>query len=414
MRIFWSWQSDTYQPSGRHLVRAALEAAAVQLGDSSDLDDAERPTIDSDTSDVPGSPPIAETVLRKIRECAVFVTDVTPVGQTTGGKKLANPNVMIELGYALAQLGPERIVLVMNQAEGASLRALPFDLRHWRGPLTYSLSRTAEEDQRSAVLGSLTDDLVARLAPSLAYAASGRTSPEPARGVASDPMDPSIWEGASSAVPVRATHLGDAELPVVSGPRVYIRIIPSAPFGASRADISASYDGTLPLFPPGDYQDLWPGTSAAGAAAWNWDPGTQTLNALTQWFQQTGEIWAIWPNAFVDSRGRATFTDAHVGRCLEQFLHRHFATLTRFSAAQPWRVVIGVRGLAETHLPGRRYARTGYSGLAAEAHFEQLVRLPSEDAIRAVAFGFMRKVYDAYGAPNLDVAGYERILAERD
>lgn len=414
MRVFWSWQSDTHQPSGRHFVRAALEAAAVQLADHPDLEDAERPTIDSDTSNVPGSPPIAETILRKIRECAVFVADVTPVGQTAGGKKLVNPNVMIELGYALAQLGSERIVLVMNQAEGASLKALPFDLRHWRGPITYSLTRTADGEQRDAIRQGLTDDLVTRLAPSLAYAASGRLAPDPAEGVPADATDQSIWEGARPAVRVRATHLGEAQLPVTDGPRAYVRIIPSASFEASRADMSTSHNGNLPLYPPGDYRDLWNGTSEAGAVAWNWDPGTQTLNALTQWFQETGEIWAIWPNAFVDWQGRVTFTDAYVARTLEQFLQRHFSTLSRFSAALPWRVVVGVRGLSGTHLAGRRYERSGYSGLAAEARFEQMVSEPTDGAIRAIAFGFLRRVYDAYGARNLDAGGYERVLLERD
>ena len=173
MKVFWSWQSDTHQPSGRHFVKAALEAAVEQLADHPNLEDAERPIIDSDTSNVPGSPPIAETILRKIRECAVFVADVTPVGQTSGGKKLVNPNVMIELGYALAQVGPERIVLVMNQAEGGTLRALPFDLRHWRGPLTFSLGREATDERRDEVRVALVEDLVERLAPSLAFAAAG-------------------------------------------------------------------------------------------------------------------------------------------------------------------------------------------------------------------------------------------------
>lgn len=104
MKVFWSWQSDTHQPSGRYFVKAALEASVEQLADHPDLEDAERPIVDSDTSNVPGSPPIAETILRKIRECAVFVADVTPVGQTGGGKKLVNPNVMKSVAFANGRL----------------------------------------------------------------------------------------------------------------------------------------------------------------------------------------------------------------------------------------------------------------------------------------------------------------------
>lgn len=86
MKVFWSWQSDTHQASGRHFVRAALEAAVERLVDHPGLEDAERPSVDSDTSNVPGSPPIAETILRKIRECAVFVADVTPIETTVGAR----------------------------------------------------------------------------------------------------------------------------------------------------------------------------------------------------------------------------------------------------------------------------------------------------------------------------------------
>ena len=40
---------------------------------------------------------------------------------------MVNPNVLLELGYALAVLGTERIVMVFNEAFG-STRDLPFDL----------------------------------------------------------------------------------------------------------------------------------------------------------------------------------------------------------------------------------------------------------------------------------------------
>ena len=163
MKVFWSWQSDTHAESGRHFVRAALAAAIDRLADQPDLEDAERAEVDSDTSNVSGHPHIGETVLRKIRECSVFVADLTPVGKTAGGKKLPNPNVMIELGYAFAQVGLEQVVLVMNQAEGARLSALPFDLRFWRAPISYSLKRDATEEERAEVLEGLVEDVAAAL-----------------------------------------------------------------------------------------------------------------------------------------------------------------------------------------------------------------------------------------------------------
>ncbi len=117
MKIFWSWQSDTPPANGRDLVKAALAEAIEQLAEELDLSEAHRPELDHDTKDVPGLAPIADTIFEKIDGAALFVADVTLTGATSDGKKKTpNPNVLIELGYALKSLGPERIILVANCA----------------------------------------------------------------------------------------------------------------------------------------------------------------------------------------------------------------------------------------------------------------------------------------------------------
>jgi hypothetical protein len=216
MKIFWSWQSDTHQPSGRYFVADVLRAVASGLS-GLEAEAADRPetegeeaveaegavapepnedelaeppagavTIDHDTQGVGGSPPIAETILRKIREAAVFVADVTPVAKTVGGKYVPNPNVMIELGYALKSLGHERIILVMNQAEGGKRERLPFDLKHWRGPITYNLKREASEEVKKAVFESLRADLRQAVGPCLTTAR--RAQAEELRRVTREPV----------------------------------------------------------------------------------------------------------------------------------------------------------------------------------------------------------------------------------
>ncbi|MEO5375848.1 MAG: hypothetical protein H7840_16580 [Alphaproteobacteria bacterium] len=131
--------------------------------------------IDHDTHGVGGSPPIAETILRKIREAAVFVADVTPICMTSKGKRVPNPNVMIELGYAMKVLEHERIVLVMNSAEGASLKHLPFDLRHWRAPVAYNLRKEATDEQRNDVAAELRAAFRQRIVPGLKLAKAVQT-----------------------------------------------------------------------------------------------------------------------------------------------------------------------------------------------------------------------------------------------
>ena len=153
---------------------------------------------------------------------------------------------------------------------------------------------------------------------------------------------------------------------------------------------------------------MWIGTSPAGAVAWN--TYEDKLRALTQWFQSTGEIWGISPDALIDWKGHLTFTDAYAARGLEHFFVQHFATLTRFSALRAWRVIIGAHGLEGSVLPGTRYARGSWSALTDAARFEQRVTEPSAAVAHEITFGFMRRIYDAYGAPNLDAATYERLL----
>jgi len=179
MKIFWSWQSDNPQNAGRYFVRDVLKELADELSTIDGTMEAERPEsggkakveLDHDTLGVAGSPHIADTILKKIREAAVFVADVTPIDSTTGGKRLPNPNVMLELGYALSELGNARIVLVMNSAAGGKLDHLPFDLRHLRAPVHYSLRKDADEKFRSEVAKSLKNTLRERIMPSLLVAA---------------------------------------------------------------------------------------------------------------------------------------------------------------------------------------------------------------------------------------------------
>jgi hypothetical protein len=139
MKVFWSWQSDTPGRIGRHFVRDALSAAIERLKQTPEI---EEPTarearsamhLDQDRKGIPGSPDLARVILEKIEQSAVFVADVTSVGITTTQKdapqpkKIINPNVAIELGYALHALGDRALLMVMN--EHYSSRAdLPFDL----------------------------------------------------------------------------------------------------------------------------------------------------------------------------------------------------------------------------------------------------------------------------------------------
>ncbi len=137
--VFYSWQSDLPNACNRGFIQRALEdaAAAIKADDSVEIE----PVVDRDTLGVPGAPDIASTIFGKITAADAFVADVSIVNR--GGKRASpNPNVLIELGYALKALGHERVVLVFNREFGG-IEELPFDLK-MRRVLGYDMPAHAE------------------------------------------------------------------------------------------------------------------------------------------------------------------------------------------------------------------------------------------------------------------------------
>lgn len=124
--VFYSWQSDLPNKTNRGLIQKALEDAVKAI--VSDETVTVEPVIDRDTQGVAGSPDIASTIFAKIVASDVFVADISLITDTDAKRPSPNPNVLIELGYALRDLGHERVVLVFNQAYG-DIQDLPFDLR---------------------------------------------------------------------------------------------------------------------------------------------------------------------------------------------------------------------------------------------------------------------------------------------
>lgn len=143
-RIFYSWQSDTPANVGRTFIERALTEAIRHL--AQDVTLVNRPELDQDTRGIPGSPPIASTILGKIDQCTTLVADVTltHVRRGRGRKKCApNPNVLLETGYALKRLQHDRMLLVFDTASGRP-EELPFDLRGYH-LITYNSVEAARE-----------------------------------------------------------------------------------------------------------------------------------------------------------------------------------------------------------------------------------------------------------------------------
>lgn len=142
-RIFYSWQSDLPNNSNRGFINSALENAIKEI--IADDDFALIPFLDRDTAGVSGSPDISTSIFEKIESSDIFVCDVSIINSHAGdlARPSPNPNVLIELGYAIGVLDWSRIILVMNEHYG-HVGMLPFDLRG-RRVLTYSMDPTSPE-----------------------------------------------------------------------------------------------------------------------------------------------------------------------------------------------------------------------------------------------------------------------------
>jgi hypothetical protein len=144
--IFYSWQSDLHDSSNRKIIRQSLRNAANSIEElTTDL----IIEVDEATRNTSGSPNIPLTILSKIKTADLFVCDVTTVNSSSADiRKMPNPNVVFELGYAVATLGWERIILLFNTKFGEFPDDLPFDFdRHRASPYSADVKPSKNEKE---------------------------------------------------------------------------------------------------------------------------------------------------------------------------------------------------------------------------------------------------------------------------
>lgn len=356
-RIFWSWQSDYSQKTCRWFIREALAEAAEQAAKELDLNDAERPELDHDTQGEQGMVEITKTIFDKIQKSEIFVADLTPIAKSDKGKWLPNPNVLVELGWAMQTPGPERIIGILNLATGAKTEDLPFDIRH-RRIVSYNLSENADSNTkrntRAFLVATLKDALLTNLRN------PQHTSNQDIKGVQEKNINYSIWNSASSTL--RHTTTGRSqfqEIEFPDMPRAYMRIIPSAwsegvpsihaiselnPGEAIEPSSSGAYAGNVGSTEEG-YVRYWVHSRPEPIKP-------QALN-VTMFFDRTGEFWDLHGTSIGTLKSRPTLRYECILAQWSITVLKAIKLMDRLGAKKYRRVEAGFFGAKNTFWPNQ-------------------------------------------------------------
>lgn len=422
MKIFWSWQDDSPSEANRHFIKVALEAAITTLAGEYELEDSDRPTLDHDTKGVAGAAEIVPVLMDKIANSAVFVADVTPITRTENGKALPNANVMIELGWSLNKPGWERQIYVMNTASGFEPSDLPFDIRG-RRVLTYALALAdkgkAKDDVRKRLIGELIAAIRTNLEDHLEEEAADRFIP----GILARPDEPSLWAGAENGFCHQDSFAHDhwTSVTIPSGPRAYLRVIPSG-WKTEPPDVAAISGLASNVAPSalshqssGDFGPTKEGYVRYWLSS-RLDEDPRQTQDLVMYFEDTGEFWMITGSAIVSYSGTNTRSVdlATVFQGWASAMRRSHWILDRFGAFPTRRVEVGFTGFHDVRFPGGWYEAGRPPARRSELRFDRTLRDWCPQAQEAFLIEALGKVFRLFGKSPLGQSEAAKFVADND
>jgi hypothetical protein len=417
VKVFWSWQSDTPGKVGRHFVREALELSIAQLKEAPDIEEpSEREArealhVDHDRKGVSGSPRLADTIFDKISASEVVIADVTPVGKVpklpgspkrTKAKKIINPNVAIEVGYAL-HASPRKeksLLMVLNEHYG-SRADIPFDLQPNAGPIMYRLAPDASKDEIKRVQAELAGRLKSAIAPFLANpAALAGANPTPAFVETHAKGSAGTWFNAHEILASVGEEDDRIEYRFDTLSGIYLRVIPTARLAAPIAlatlnDCLLRSSTLQPLQSQGSayFRQINP----YGAIAF--EPGrTNIMRSATQLFQN-GEIWGF--NAHLltqqDAAGKILLPSQAIERTFQVQLPRYLGFARDELGIPPsYTLELGMTGVKDANIAMPNQFTWGPIHQPALAH-RVIVNSLDAKVLSGVLLAFFEKIYDLTG-----------------
>ncbi len=302
LTIFYSWQSDLPNPTNRTFIENAIKAAIKKVGKEFDLTPAERDNkikLDKDTSGIPGTPPIVDTIFKKIDACAVFVPDMTFVGKSEKGRLIPNPNVSVEYGWALKSLSYSHIAPVMNAYYGeADEKNLPFDMKHLRWPFSYTLSPDSTPKEKAEAKKLLVNYLAGQIKAIIESGLVNSEVIEPATHIPVPAGDePSIFFDPAEPIGTYDDDFGgkDTDYRLPMGPKMFLRLYPVKPhdtLSAKEAIDISSQAGLEPMRRAFGTLGITMVRNKHGVVALGGNSESGIAVAVTQLFKNR-ELWGI-------------------------------------------------------------------------------------------------------------------------
>lgn len=152
IKIFYSWQSDSDEDCNNRAIRKGILESIPKLEEAFPKIKVQ---LEEATSNLPGSPNIPTAIFEKINAADIFVADITTINPEAKERKTPNPNVLIELGFAVATLGWSRIIMLYNETIGNFPNDVPFDFDRHRIS-TFKVKDKSDTNGKGSLRGLLT------------------------------------------------------------------------------------------------------------------------------------------------------------------------------------------------------------------------------------------------------------------
>ena len=391
--LFYSWQSDISSRTNRSFIKDAIEKAIRNVNRTLQLEEALR--FDQDTKGVPGTPEIANTILKKIDESDILLSDMTIVARSREGKQVPNPNVLIELGYAMKSIGSGRIIAVMNEEHGAAADGLPFDLQHRRWPIRYSLSADEAQEIRKKQKAYLVTQFEEAIK---AIFSSGLI---PQDHPAFEPIQPQ-WKSSSfltdnEKIAKRPFFDEEDDIPDViwiNGPQAFLRLIPTAIIPLrSPFELEKLMQSNPILRPMGRTSMIWTARNKHGTVVYVAKENQVNTDMITEVFRN-GEIWGIDAHPFRE--GHSYIPSGYIGEIFTNALQRYLSFARKsLELALPLKFIAGISGVEDFPISTSIHSTGGHC-VDDEVVFEGIIDAYDVPP-RTLLLPFFERIWEACG-----------------